>query len=92
MTIEKAVSGIIAPTFTNMTTLDSYANKKNVLFTTQGILGENSANPTPVFRGWIKIPRGKQRFGLDDRLRLNIAAIGAADIIGCGLTVYKSYN
>ncbi len=90
--VERASGGQNVPTFTNMTTLDAYPNKKNVLFVSQGLLGENDANPTPVLRQWIKIPKGKQRIGLDDSIRVNIAAIGSAQISGCEFEVYKSYS
>ncbi len=90
--VEKAPGDIVAPTITDMTTLDDYDNKKNIFFTSQGILASNTGNPTPFLRQWIKIPRGKQRFGLRDEFRINIAAIGAEDISFCGLTIYKSYR
>lgn len=92
-TVDKAVGTQAVPSFTNMTTLNSYNNKKNILFTSQGLLGENgSTNPTPVLRQWIKIPKGKQRQGLSDEIRLNIAAIGATQITGCSFATYKEYN
>ncbi len=92
MIAEKSQAGQAAPTFTQLSTLDSYSNKKNVLFTSQGVLGGSGANPTPVLRQWIKIPKSKQRFGLDDRFRVVITSVGGNDIIGCGLTIYKSYT
>ncbi len=92
MMCEKAPSGAVAPNFTNMTTLDAYDNKKNILFTSQGLTSDVDGNPTPVVRQWIKIPKGKQRFGLEDRFRVNIAAIGSSALLGCGLTIYKSYT
>ncbi len=92
MIVEKAQSGASDPTITNMTTLDNYTNKKNVLYTTQGLVGSNTANPIPFLRQWIKIPKGKQRFGLQDKIRVSIAAIGSEDVNGCGLVIYKSYT
>ncbi len=92
MCVEKSESGNPAPTFTEMTTLNSYENKKNVLFISQGLISEDNANPTPVMRQWVKIPKGKQRFGLKDKFRINIAAIGSEDVQFCGLTIYKSYT
>ncbi len=92
MIVEKSQSANIEPSFTNMTTLDAYENKKNILYTTQGIVGSNTANPVPFIRQWIKIPKSKQRFGLQDKLRIVVAAIGAEDLSGCGLTIYKSYT
>jgi len=92
MILEKAPAGVANPTFTEMTTLDAYPNKKNILFTTQGIVGSNTANPIPFARGWFKIPKGKQRIGLEDEIRVSIAAIGVEALSFCGLAVYKSYN
>ena len=90
--VEKSVGGQGVPLITDMTTLDAYPNKKNILFTSQGLLSEDNANPIPVLRQWIKIPRGKQRFGLDDKLRVCIASIGGESVQYCGLTIYKSYQ
>ncbi len=90
--VEKAPAAIIMPSFTNMTTLDAYPNKKNILFTSQGLMAEADGNPTPVLRQWIKIPKGKQRFGLEDELRISFSSLGADDLQYCGFTLYKSYN
>ncbi len=92
MILEKAPANADAPTFTNMTTLDAYLNKKNILFTTEGIVPGLAQNPTPFMRGWYKIPKSKQRMGLGDKIRVTIASIGATDNIGCGLDLYKSYS
>ncbi len=90
---EKSQSGQGNPSFATMTTLDAYTNKKNVLYTTQGLLAEGGVgNPTPVLRQWIPIPKSKQRFGLRDKFRIHIAALGSLDVLGCGLTIYKSYT
>lgn len=91
--VEKALGLQANPTITNMTTLDAYPNKKNVLFISQGLISSDAGgNPTPVLRQWIKIPKGKQRMGLGDRIRVSIAAIGAEDVTFCGFVVYKSYS
>lgn len=92
MIVEKVPADAAVPTFTQMTTLDSYPNKKNILFTSQGLLPRDDANPIPVLRQWLKIPKGKQRFGLKDELRIVTANIGADDIEFCGLVIYKSYT
>ncbi len=92
MILEKAPANADAPTFTNMTTLDAYQNKKNILFSTEGIVSGKGQNPTPFMRGWYKIPKSKQRMGLGDKVRIVIATIGAGDILGCGLSTYKSYS
>ncbi len=90
--VEKSPAGNPDPTFTEMSTLDAYENKKNILFTSQGLIAEDNQNPTPVLRQWIKIPKGKQRFGLQDKLKINIASLSAEDVQFCGMTIYKSYQ
>ncbi len=92
MMVEKVPGAIADPTFTEMTTLDSYDNKKNVLFVSQGLMGRDDANPTPVLRQWIKIPKGKQRFGLKDKIKINVASLTADDLQYCGFETYKSYT
>ncbi len=89
---EKATGGQPAITFAQMVALDTYPNKKQVLWASQGVLGDNATNPVPIIRDWVRIPKGKQRFGLNDQFRVSIAAIGADDLLGCGLSVYKSYE
>ncbi len=78
----------------NMAALHDYKNKKNILFTAQGLLTPNDGGQIPVLRGWYKIPKGKQRFGLGDLLTINIRNNNATaiDINFCGLAVYKEYT
>ncbi len=90
--ILKTPAGANAPDTTELSQLNNYVNKKNVLQTFQGIVGDTaSTNPIPVFRGWVKIPRGKQRFGLGDKYRLTIRAADS-DLVVCGFSIYKAYN
>ncbi len=81
-------------TAANMAALHDYDNKKNILFTAQGLLTPNDGGQVPVLRSWYKIPRGKQRFGLGDRLGLAIRNNNATaiDINLCGLAIYKEYT
>ncbi len=74
--------------------LHDYTNKKNILFTAQGLLTPNDGGQVPVLRGWYKIPKGKQRFGLGDSLELVIRNNNATaiDINFCGLAIYKEYT
>ncbi len=91
--VEKAMGTVVPPLIAEMNLLNSYLNKKNILFTSQGLLARDTgANPTPVLRQWIKIPRGKQRMGLGDKMRVVIASIGSAPIKLCMFATYKSYN
>ncbi len=89
--LEKTESGSNAVTTTEMTNLHTYANKKNIFVTHQGIVGDANANPVPIFREWIKIPKGKQRFGLGDSLHFRLKSI-TEDTEFCGIAIYKSQN
>ncbi len=91
--IEKRPSGVVAPTFANLANLGAYPNKKNVLYSTQGNFG-SVANGSPtfnMFKGWIKIPKGKQRMGSDDNIDMAISA-NAQIVQACGLFTYKEYQ
>ncbi len=92
-TVEKSPSGLSDPLSVQMSDLNNYPNKKNVLFTSQGIVGDANTNPSPILRQWIPIPKGKQRFGLGDRLLISIQALGEAsnDLEICGTFIYKEY-
>ncbi len=91
LVIEKVTGDQVPITFAQMNTLMGYPNKKNVLHCAQGVTGDLSTNSIPIFRGWLKIPKGKQRFGLDDELFANISATGAAADT-CGLCIFKEYK
>ncbi len=92
--LAKDPSGSSGMTTTNMAALHDYPNKKNILFTAQGLLAPETGGVIPVIRGWYKIPKGKQRFGLGDILRLSIRNNNSADIDihFCGLAIYKEYG
>ncbi len=79
------------PTFADMIALHGYANKKNVLYHTQGLSNDQDADAIPFVRQWFKIPKGKQRFGLGDRLYLVVSA-QALDQHICGFATYKEYS
>ncbi len=78
-------------TFADQAALNAYDNKKNVLYHTQGLTNINTDSSTPFLRGWIKIPKSKQRFGLGDTLILAVAA-QALDQNMCGFATYKEYT
>ncbi len=90
VTLEKLPSGLGNIGFAGMNALGTNTNKKNILYTTQG-LSPNDAigNPVPLIRQWFKIPKGKQRFGLGDKLVLNVANNGANNLAICGFFTYK---
>ncbi len=89
--LEKVPAGQVGISFTQMNNLSAYDNKKNTLFYSQGVLGDLTTQAIPVVRQWFKIPKGKQRFGLGDRLIMNITATGA-EINTCGFSTYKEYT
>ncbi len=92
MTIEKSPSNALDPTFADMLNLGGYANKKNVLYTTQGIVsGDEVGQPIPVIRDWLKIPKGKQRMGQEDRILVTFATVEALMQV-CGMAIYKEYQ
>ncbi len=68
--------------------LHDYDNKKNIFYHTQGIINDGVANAIPFIRQWFKIPKGKQRFGLEDRLVLCMST-QAENANYCGFALYK---
>ncbi len=91
ITVEKLMGTSALMTTVDSAFLHGYLNKNNVLYTTQGLIGENDTNPIPFLRMWIKIPRGKQRMAINERLVLNISA-NLQNVIHCGTIIYKSYT
>ncbi len=94
VTVEKLSADVTSMTATQSANLGTYPNKKNILYTTQGILaaGVDGAQSVPILRQWIAIPKGKQRFGLTDRLNINTSNISSNDLIICGIFIYKEYK
>ncbi len=91
--LAKHVAGAAPFTTTNLAALGNSSNKKNILFASQGLASNDGiANPINIMRGWYKIPRSKQRFGLGDTLELQIFAQGAAGLDICGFATYKEYT
>ncbi len=92
LTIEKLPSGHADMTFAQSQNLMAYDNKKNVFYSTQGVIGRYSDGVTslPLHKAWVSIPKGKQRMGAGDKLVVNIASIGAGR--ACGMFIYKEYR
>ena len=91
--LEKVPESGNGATFANMANLFAYTNKKNILYTTQGLTSNDGVSgPVAVMRQWFKIPKGKQRFGLGDRLVISIANVSANDLNRCGIAVFKEYR
>ncbi len=68
--------------------LNDYDNKKNILYHTQGIINDGVADAIPFIRQWFKIPKGKQRLGLNDRWKLALSTQAEAANY-CGFATYK---
>ncbi len=77
-------------TFAESTNLGTFKGKKNILEVHQG-LAPSSGNQMAIFRHWIKIPKGKQRFGLGDSLQIKVSAVGTAVNV-CGFATFKDYS
>ncbi len=91
--ISKIPQNVTGPTFVEMNALGQYPNKKNILFTQQGLdPNDGLTQPMNIIRGWVKIPKSKQRFGLGDSLRITIANNSAQDLFYCGFATYKEYT
>ncbi len=90
--VEKVPAGQASATVAQMANLGTYPNKKNVLYTTQGILGPlvDGQSTVPVIRDWVLIPKGKQRQGLGDKIVETILAVGA--LRSCGVSIYKEFR
>ncbi len=86
----KATAGSTGPNFSEMGNLQDYNEKNNVLFFHQGLSNVNTDAAVPVLRGWMKIPKGKQRMALGDRLYLAVAGL-ALDVNQCGQFTFKEY-
>ncbi len=87
----KHSGGVNDPSAAEMAALGDWNNKKNILYTTQGLSNVTAQSAIPFLRQWIKIPKGKQRMGLGDTIRLHIFA-QALDQNICGFATYKEYT
>jgi len=87
----KRPSGIGNPSIAEMAALGDWDNKKNVLYTTQGLTNDVDSTALNLYKGWIKIPKGKQRQGLGDVFSWHLSAIGQS-INFCGFQTYKEYT
>ncbi len=88
VTLEKLPGNSPTMTTANAGALHDYNNKKNIFFTQMGLLPSNVDYPMASIKGWIKIPKGKQRFTTNDALILNI--FGQSNgVAGCGFSIFK---
>ncbi len=93
VTVTKDPVDDTGPSFAEMANLFAYNNKKNILFTHQGLTSNDGiSGPVVVMRNWLKIPKSKQRFGLGDKLNLNISNVSSNALNRCGFSLYKEYT
>jgi len=93
VSLEKLPGAAASMNFALSNALGTYANKRNLLYVTQGLSPNNGVgNPVPIIRQWFKIPKGKQRMGLGEKLRLNITNNGLNDLEFCGFFTYKELS
>jgi len=90
MIFYKKQSDASNPTTTDMAALGDWDNKRNILYTTMGLFNDQDADAIALFKGWIKIPKGKQRMGLGDRFHITIFS-PTIDLHVCGFYTYKEY-
>lgn len=89
--VEKVPSNQASVSAAQTLNLGAYQNKKNVLYVTQGVLGDIATNDAvPLYRNWILIPKGKQRMGLGDRVVVTVSPVGFS-VQNCGISTYKEY-
>jgi len=88
ISLEKQSGNQTAMSTAESAAMNAYPNKKNVLHIQMGLNGPNTQYPMPAVKGWFKIPKSKQRFGLDDLLVLNFHGQSNGLSI-CGNAVYK---
>ncbi len=91
MVFFKRMSDGSAPNATQIAALGDWNNKKNIFYTTMGLFNDQDSSAVVMFKGWIKIPKSKQRFGLGDRLQMSFFATGV-DYQICGFFTYKEYT
>ncbi len=91
MIIYKRSADTSNPSITDMAALGDWDNKKNILYTTQGLFPDKLTIPMVLFKGWIRIPKSKQRFGLGDSLQM-ATFCPTDDCHMCGFFTYKEYT
>ncbi len=88
VTLEKVPGNGALMNAADSASLNAYENKKNVFHTQMGLTSTKLTYPMASVKGWFKIPKGKQRQGLGDRLLLNIHA-QSNGLSACGFFTYK---
>jgi len=81
-------------TTAQMAALHDYDNKKNILFTSQALTPPTDGGLIKVMGKWYPIPKSKQRFGLEDSIKICIRNNNstAVDVNFCGVAIFKEYT
>jgi len=87
----KRPSNTGVPSTAEMAALGDWDNKKNILYTTQGLTNDVDSTALNLYKGWIRVPKGKQRMGLNDHFSWHLSAVGQS-INFCGFQTYKEYT
>ncbi len=77
-------------TFAEINAMQGFPGKNTILMSGQGIVPSQGQYPMAIFKGWIKVPKGKQRIALGDQLEIVVSSI-ADGIRMCGLFIFKEY-
>ncbi len=92
--VVKLAGGFNQPDAADVAALHDYTNKKNILFTSQALVPPTDGGQIQVLKQWIKIPKGKQRFGLGDKIQIVTRNNNSTSVAinFCGLAIYKEYT
>ncbi len=88
--VEKVQNLAGGMTFTESQNLHTYANKRNVLYMTQGLANPLDGVAMPVLNQILLIPKGKQRMAQGDKIILSFAFTAGTGSV-CGKTIFKEY-
>ncbi len=89
--IYKRPAGAGAITAAEMTaTMNTFDNKANIFEFHKGLM-PTGGNLVPMFRHWVKIPKGKQRMALGDIISVAFTGVGTT-VNFCGLFIFKEYQ
>ncbi len=91
LVVYKQQSDTSTATATEMAALNDWDNKRNIFYTTMGLFNDQDADAIALFKGWIKIPKGKQRMGLGDNVTITIFT-PTIDLHICGFSLFKEYS
>ncbi len=79
-----------SPSATDMAALGDWDGKRNIFYTTMGLFNDQDADAIMAHKGWIKIPKSKQRMALGSSLKLAVFP-PTIDLHLCGFATYKEY-